>query len=177
MEDKESGNNKLLRRRGFGPAALAIFSVVVVVIVVSGVYSLLRLKKGENGVAESRQEISVLGTESAAEMLKEENAVVVTDTVEGNSSIIVNTVRLQKPGYVVIYEQSENNLGEIVGRSDLLSGGEKKLEIIDLDKVTKDGEKYIAVLHLDDGDEKFDNKLDEVLRSEGNLVGMRFSVH
>lgn len=74
------------------------------------------------------------------------------------SNIVIDEVGLQKPGYVVIHEVTAGKPGKIVAHSGLLASGTKQDLVIRY--TTKAGTSYIAMLHSDNGDGKFDETKD-----------------
>jgi len=70
-------------------------------------------------------------------------------------------VYLENPGFVVIHEDSAGTPGKILGASSLVPAGETKNVPIALSRATKDGEIIYVMLHLDDGDGKFDAAKDK----------------
>lgn len=84
------------------------------------------------------------------------NAIYVADQIPGDN-ILVQVAHLEKPGFVVIHEDNNGAPGKILGVSSLLGAGEtKNLPSINLFRATKDNETIYAMIHLDNGDGKFD---------------------
>src|SRR6185369_333337 len=77
---------------------------------------------------------------------------------KAGSSVVVDEVSLQKPGYVVLHEDTAGKPGKIVVHSGLLAAGTKQDLVIRL--ATKSGTNYFAMLHSDNGDGKFDETKD-----------------
>ncbi len=89
------------------------------------------------------------------------NAIYVDEPLPGRS-VSIAMARLEKPGFVVIYEDNAGKPGKILGTSGALPTGEtKKITPIGLSRMTKDGETLYAMLHLDDGDGVFDSAKDK----------------
>jgi len=79
---------------------------------------------------------------------KTKNAISVS-TQKAGSSIDIDEVSLQKPGYVVIHADDNGKPGAIVAHSGLITAGTKQDLIIRY--TTKPGTSYFAMLHSDDG--------------------------
>lgn len=105
---------------------------------------------------------------------KLKNRVVVSDQQAG-SSVIIDEVGLQDPGYVVIHENANGQPGKIVAQSGLISAGNKQ-DLIIRYSVTP-GTTYFAMLHSDNGDGKFNSTTDLPIPSaQTTPVMMMFSV-
>ena len=93
-----------------------------------------------------------------------QNAIYVTEQTPGRS-VTVSIVRLEKPGFVVIYQDAGGTPGAVLGVSNLLPAGETEdAAPIILSRTTADGEVLHAMLHLDDGDGQFDAVVDQPAR-------------
>ncbi|KKU55505.1 hypothetical protein A3H89_01405 [Candidatus Amesbacteria bacterium RIFCSPLOWO2_02_FULL_48_11] len=69
--------------------------------------------------------------------------------------VMVERVRLVKPGYVAVHQVDEDgNPGRVLGVSGLVSG-EKRDVRVNLIEAGKEGEELAAMLHIDDGDGQF----------------------
>lgn len=84
-----------------------------------------------------------------------ENAIYVTEQAP-SKTVSVAVVRLEKPGFVVIHEDTNGAPAKILGASGLIMAGEKNFLQVALSRSTVDGETIYAMLHLDDGDRAFD---------------------
>lgn len=103
----------------------------------------------------SKQERPV-SPEGSSSLIVGNNAIYVTEQSPGHS-VLVSVVRLEKPGFVVIHEDSEGQAGRVLGASQLLPGGEiKNPPPIALSQETSDGQTLYAALHLDNGNGVFD---------------------
>jgi len=87
------------------------------------------------------------------------NVVVVTESTSGKL-ISVAKVKLETSGYVVIHDGKGGTPGAVLGYSKLLEKGEVMDVVVGLSKSVADGEVLYAMLHLDNGDGKFDAKAD-----------------
>ncbi len=81
------------------------------------------------------------------------NYISVNDQVIRNSSVVIDNVGFENPGFVVIHRSSTNvsQPGEAIGRSQLLDGIEDDVVIM-LDRNINQGEILFAMHHTDDGD-------------------------
>ena len=106
----------------------------------------------------------------------EKNLVLVTDYTAGKTATVARVV-LEKPGYVMIHEDLSGKPGAIIGSSALLPIGESSDVVVNLKRASKDGEVLYAMLHMDDGDGKFNATVDVPLTdSSGNVVVMNYTV-
>lgn len=89
------------------------------------------------------------------------NAIYVAEQTPGRQ-VSVSVVRLEKPGFVVIHEDTAGTPGKILGVSSLLPAGEtKNLTPMTLSRATTDDETMYLMLHLDNGDSGFDATKDK----------------
>lgn len=96
------------------------------------------------------------------------NRIMVSDQFPGNI-VYVSSVLLAKPGFVVIYKDNNGTPGEVIG-SQYFSAGTYPGKIT-LTSSTVEGGKYYAVLHLDNGDKKFDIAKDLPIKdASGNII-------
>jgi len=76
------------------------------------------------------------------------NAIYVADQAPSRN-LSVATVRLEKPGFVVVHEDAAGSASGILGVSDPLSAGETdNLTSIPLSRLTFDGEMLYVMLYL-----------------------------
>jgi hypothetical protein len=94
---------------------------------------------------------------------------------EAGSSVVVDLVVFEKPGFIAVHEDNNGQPGKIVGTSFLVDAGTKQDVVIRAPVAA--GKTYYAMLHLDDGDKKFDATKDAAAKdSLGNQIMMKFSV-
>ena len=75
-----------------------------------------------------------------------------------NNQVVIDSLYLDKPGYVVIHKDVEGKPGPVIGNSDLISGEKTNFKVtID---ATQAGSRVFAMLHYDNGDGKY-TSLDE----------------
>ncbi len=104
------------------------------------------------------------------------NAIFISDQRPG-SFVTINLVFLEKPGYVIIYNDNRGRPGEIIGSTKLLVKGESGDVVANLVRPSVHGEEFFAVIHEETGDGIFSPNLDTPLRdSDGNIIFMRFSI-
>ena len=119
-----------------------------------------------------------LDTEETLNIQVEDNTIQLFGQKPGRN-ISIALVELIKSGYVVIYEPDAQGLpGEIIGNSDLLAKGKTEEFNVSLIREVKEGEELFAVMHLDNGDSKFEAENDEIVKSKGGkFVAMSFTVN
>ena len=108
-------------------------------------------------------------------MRVEDNAIYVSDQNQGDT-LFVNTVVLKEPGFVVIHKDSNGNSGEIIGAGSYLSSGEYTNINIQLTTSVRDGQKLYAMIHKDDGDQRYSAADLPVQSKIGGPVMMIFTV-
>ncbi len=91
-------------------------------------------------------------------------------------SVVVDALSLIKPGFVTIHEiDAQGKPGKIIGTSKLITAGAKTDLIVAANTVA--GKTYIAMLHIDDGNGKFDITKDkEATDANGRPVEIKFVV-
>lgn len=89
-----------------------------------------------------------------------------TGKKEPGNILLIDFVYLEKTGFVVVYENTFEPTGELLGVSLKLSAGEHVKVPIRLSRKTKDGEVFTAMLHSDNGDGIFTIANDPPLRDE-----------
>lgn len=67
-----------------------------------------------------------------------------------NNKLVVDSVSLVKPGFVIIHEEEERNPGKIIGKSELLAAGTTEKVNIKLDREARKGETLFAIIYYDD---------------------------
>ncbi|MFA6006209.1 MAG: hypothetical protein WC764_00535 [Candidatus Paceibacterota bacterium] len=133
--------------------------VIVVLLVIWGVYALATGKSsapvteqpatGEQATATTTPEASVPA-----------NAIDMAEQKVGKS-VTVASYTLSAPGFIEVHAvTAEQTPGAILGSSGLLPAGSGAEVQISLTASTKDGQNVIAMLHLDNGDGKFDATTD-----------------
>jgi hypothetical protein len=119
---------------------------------------------------------SATDTAASSKMMVGSHAVVMTDQKPGKE-VVVSAVVLGNPGFVVIHEDTNGQPGPVIGYSSLLSTGETKVIKISLNREVKDGERLYAMLHLDNGDGKFDASTDAPATDvNGDIIFQNFAV-
>ncbi len=103
------------------------------------------------------------------------NSIVAAD-MRPSDVLSLDSVTLAHGGFVAIHEDANGTPGKIIGVSAYLPAGTRTAVPVKLSRTTKDGELLYALLHLDDGDQKFDAELDRPVLVGGVPVLMRFHV-
>ncbi len=93
-------------------------------------------------------------------LIVDRNAIFVSEQ-SPSRTVSVAFVRLEKTGFVAIYEDATGKPGKFLGTSDVLPAGDTKNLPITLSRATADGETLYAMLYLDDGDGAFDAAKDK----------------
>jgi len=81
---------------------------------------------------------------------------------------------LTEPGWITIHFSMSGAPAEIVGTSRYLEAGVYDDLIVDLDEEMQPGWRYIALLHVDDGDRQFDIQKDLPVSVNGEVVRPSF---
>lgn len=95
---------------------------------------------------------------------------------------VVDLATLTKPGFIAIYEDRNGQMGKLLGVSNLLTADTHENVSITLSRKTVNGEVLLAIVHIDNGDGKFDPPAgglgsDEPAKDEsGSLVSAQFGV-
>lgn len=124
---------------------ILIIIVVLIIVIGMGVMFLSPREIGESGI-----------DKDSAGLIVSENAIYVAEQAP-SKTVSVAVARFEKPGFVVIHEDTNTAPGKILGVSGLLMAGEAKNSLqIALSRSTVDEETIYAMLHFDDGDGVFD---------------------
>lgn len=129
-----------------------------------------------NDQNEAEDNVPEAGTDGTAtdQLPTTNDAVAVSDQANGGSVTIDNYV-LNKPGYIVIHEvTSEGAPGTIVGQSGYLAEGRGQ----DLEVTAKivAGKEYMAMIHVDNGDKRFNASQDSAALSDGKTIMANFKI-
>lgn len=88
-------------------------------------------------------------TATAAATVADSTVVVVNQ--KASSSVKIDQAALVKPGYIVIHEQKDGELGPTIGNSQLYQAGTFENVTVELSRPAVSGETLYAMLHDDDG--------------------------
>jgi hypothetical protein len=102
---------------------------------------------------------------NVASMLSGGNGVQVKTQIAGNA-VVIDTVLLDAPGYVVIHKKTGSKPGAILATSQLLSTGAYQIVSIAMPEALKTWETYVAMLHKDNGDGNFNATDDAPIMDE-----------
>ena len=80
--------------------------------------------------------------------------------------ITVDLVLLEEDGFIIVYENTFEPTGELLGESIYLPKGEYQKVPIVLSREVHSGESFDAMLHKDNGDRKFNIQDDEPVRDK-----------
>jgi hypothetical protein len=87
---------------------------------------------------------------------------------------VVLSAELAAPGWVTIHESMGAAPAAIIGTSDYLPAGNYDQLTIKLSQPMLPGYKYIALLHVDDGDQQFQSHTDLPVTAGGSVVRTDF---
>lgn len=103
------------------------------------------------------------------------NLVETTANAPGNS-ITIPRVVLSEPGFVMIHKSVNGQTGPIVMTGDYLPAGESTGVVVS-GLQTQSGQKYYAMLHVDDGNEVYDSPaVDPPVYDDDGIVQEEFSI-
>lgn len=92
---------------------------------------------------------------------------------QAGSFVTVDNYKLSKPGFVVIHVANvEDAPGAIIGKSGLLQAGSG--QDLEITAKIETGKTYIAMLHYDNGDKKFDATTDLAATSKDQAIMVTF---
>lgn len=92
------------------------------------------------------------------------------------STAVVDSVTLEKPGFVAINDDQNGQPGQILGVSQLLQAGTYENVTITLSRKTVSGENLFAMAHIDNGDGTFGELNDEPAKEDDTVVMAQFQV-
>lgn len=121
-------------------------------------------------VAEERSSNALVVNSSLSE--ESNSAVMVKDQAAG-ASVSVGSVEADASTWVVVREDKNGVLGNILGATRIDAGNSSNVAV-SLLRSTVAGQTYQVVLFKDDGDRKFDHKIDVPLTSGGILIAQSF---
>ncbi|MBI5134076.1 MAG: hypothetical protein HZA81_01700 [Candidatus Taylorbacteria bacterium] len=98
------------------------------------------------------------------------------NTQAAGGKINVSFAVLEKGGFVAIHEAVAGEPGRIVAASALLKAGESSDISIQLAERSEVGERYIAMLHTDDGNGTFDETADTPVIENGGPIMIEFAI-
>jgi len=137
----------------------------IIIIVIVAVFALgLSLVLRED----TATQVSPNDTTSKNDTVKEKNRLIVTDQFPGDV-VFVSSITLETGGWVVIHEADDKGNTQAVIGSRYFSNGTYPGEV-ELTKSLVDGKRYIAMLHSDDGDQKFDPSKDLPIKNTRSAV-------
>ncbi|TAK05096.1 hypothetical protein EPO33_03875 [Patescibacteria group bacterium] len=93
----------------------------------------------------------------------EPNGIVVTDQQPG-ASVTISAIIMEKAGWIVIHKEAAGKPGVVIGEARLVAGESSQIKV-SLREATLEGMGYYAMLHMDDGDGRFNIAKDAPVRS------------
>lgn len=88
--------------------------------------------------------------------------------------VVVSSVTMPEPGYVVVREVDDKHLGQIVEISGYLASGPHENVVVSLGREYISADKLIVMLYGDTGNDQIMNDLDRPLRTGNNLPIARY---
>jgi len=149
---------------GIKPWQWVVTIIVIIIIVILGFWLFSR-----NSSPTPSQPSTSTATTPTAPVATEANSVVVTDQYPGNV-VYISSVRLAKPGFVVIQKNNGGTPGAVIGTQYFAAGINPGK--ITLTSSTVDGGLYYASLYSDTvGNQKFDITKDMLVQdSHGTAI-------
>ncbi len=141
-----------------------VTAIVIIVLIIIGI-----MVFGNKSTEAPATDDSMMD-DSGDSMSQEVNRIVMTDQYPGNV-VHISSVQLSKGGWVEIHKDNNGTPGEIIG-SQWFDAGIAPGKIT-LTKPTVEGGLYYAMLHMDDGDKKFDATKDLPLKDSKGAVIMK----
>ena len=77
------------------------------------------------------------------------------DQAGGNGMVVIKSLTLDKPGFVVIHKDGGGKPGPVIGHSDVLPAGTHNDVKVNFDKA-QGGDRVFPMLHYDDGNGKYE---------------------
>lgn len=152
---------------GVQPWQWAVTIAVVVILVGLGIYM---MAKNDGTTTEMTDEDTQTLNATTSEGV---NRLVATDQFPGNI-VYLSTVQLGQSGFVTVHTDNNGQPGKIIGVKYFDKGSQPGS--IDLTENTVEGGIYYAVLHMDDGDQLFDETKDTILNDAvGSPVVIKFN--
>ena len=105
--------------------------------------------------------------------LKLNTGSIVVEDQDVIDTVTLNT-ELTEPGWITIHFSMSGAPAEVVGTSSYLEVGTYEDLVIALDDEMQPGWRYIALLHVDDGDQQFDIQKDLPVSVNGEVVRPSF---
>lgn len=160
-----------------------IIAIVAVLVILAGIY--IYTQQDDSQTADNNNQTNdmpqegdivgeVPGDPDEDPQTPTSDTIAVSTQIAGDS-VIIDNVFLSKPGFIDIHEAtSAGQPGKSVGVSGYLGTGAKQDLTINAQIVA--GAKYFAVVHVDDGDKKYNFPSDAAATKNGLPVQVLFSV-
>ena len=96
----------------------------------------------------SQQTSTVQQTTTTQTIANKQSSLTVSPQSLANNEVVVDSLYLDKPGYVVIHKDVDGKPGPVIGHSDLISGEKTNFKVtVD---ASQSGSRVFAMLHYDD---------------------------
>lgn len=130
-------------------------------------------------IRQNRSQPTALSSPSPIEtqVTIKDSSILVSNQPSGES-VSIDSATLVNPGYIVIHEQKDGELGPVIGNSPLFEAGTFENVSVDLDRLSIAGETLYAMLHDDDGNAQYEFPGADVptLNSAQEVVVLPFEV-
>lgn len=141
-----------------------VIAIVVIILIILGIYSFTK-KSGTDAYNGTMTDTK--NTPAA------DYSLTVDDQFPG-TVVYVSTASLVKPGFVVIHKNVGGKAGAVIGAKAFVAGTNPGQ--VDLTESTIEGQSYYAMIHVDNGDGKFDAATDAVAKDKtGKEVMVKFN--
>jgi len=143
-------------------------SLIAIALIVIGIIAAFLFFTNNNSVNVNTNEDNIIvSTNSSVET---------ADNMPG-TSVVIPKVVLAKSGFIMIHKSNDGRTGAIVMTGDYLSAGEHTNVVVKTGITTQVGEKYFAMLHSDNGNEKYDDPgADPPVIGDNGIVQTEFEI-
>ena len=127
---------------------------------------------GEIADLDEKNATSTLGTTLGDTSAKD--SIALSEQGAGNV-VFVNKAVFTKDSWIVVHEDRDGEFGNILGAGWFPKGTNENVTV-ELLRGTEADKKYYAVVYNDDGDKKFDAKIDAPITENGKAIQQAFTV-
>jgi len=134
---------------GQNKSMMWIVGAIVIVIIIAIAIAILN-RGGTEQTAQASPSPEEVTEEEGDAMEKDDSSITASDQPAA-SSVAIDSATLIAPGYIVIHEQTDGELGPVIGNGELYEAGSFENVSVALDRPSVTGETLYAMLHDDDG--------------------------